>query len=92
MKQVELTCEVFIIEEAENQSYRLYIDDNLITERTWIWSAQYRIKEHVYVDIEPGEHTIRVESVDKKFTKFFVNALHLDGYPTGKVNGVFKAI
>jgi hypothetical protein len=92
MKQVELTCEVRCLDEAENQSYRLYIDDNLITERTWIWPYHFRIKEHVYIDIEPGEHTIRVEPVDKKFTKFYVNALHLDGYPTGKVSGVFKAL
>jgi hypothetical protein len=92
MRQIELTCEVRCLDEAENQSYRLYIDDDLITERTWIWPYHFRIKEHIHINIEPGEHTIRVESVDKKFAKFYVNALHLDGYPTGKVNGVFKAI
>jgi len=92
MKQVELTCEVRCLDEAENQSYRLYVDNNLITERTWIWHNQIRIKEHVYIDIEPGEHTIKVESVNKSFIKFLVTALHIDGQPTGKVNGVFKVI
>lgn len=42
--------------------YRVYVDNDLLTERSWIWPAyEVYIRENVEVDIEPGQHEIRIE-------------------------------
>ena len=45
--------------------YRIFVDDDLITERTFIWHC-YRvvIRENLVCDLEPGIHTLRVEAVN----------------------------
>jgi len=43
--------------------YRLYVNDDLLTERTWIWpSYEIYIREHIEVNIESGDHYIRIKS------------------------------
>jgi len=49
--------------DAENTAYRLYIDNDLYTERTFVWNRRDTyIEECSYADLEPGDHKIRVES------------------------------
>jgi hypothetical protein len=43
--------------------YRVYIDDELITERTWIWGDSVYLKEIIWVDIEPGQHCLKIEPI-----------------------------
>lgn len=60
-------------------TYRVYVDQDLITERTWIWNRhETYIQEHLEADLEPGTHTIRVESVGE-FAGFQVVNLTVDG-------------
>ena len=50
--------------EQENSKYRLYIDDELLTERNWIWNQSTYIVEHMVVDLEQNSsHTIKVEVI-----------------------------
>lgn len=45
-------------------AYRLFIDGDLITERTYIWDNQSSfVREHVSVDLESGTHCIKLEPV-----------------------------
>jgi hypothetical protein len=49
--------------DAENTAYRLYIDDDLYTERTWIWPRNKNyISECSFAELGSGQHKIRVES------------------------------
>lgn len=49
--------------EAENTNYRLYIDDDLYTERTFRWDSKITyIEENSFSDLEPGGHSIRLVS------------------------------
>ena len=42
--------------------YRVYVDNNLLTERSFIWSGTTTfIREHLLVELEPGSHTVHVE-------------------------------
>lgn len=42
--------------------YRIYVDNDLLTERSWIWPAyEIFIRENIEVDVEPGEHQLRIE-------------------------------
>ena len=43
--------------------YRVYVDNDLLTERTWIWPVyENYIKEYIEVDIDPGEHQVKIVS------------------------------
>jgi hypothetical protein len=61
-------------------TYRLYINDDLITERTWYWEDSIYINEDVWVDLPEGiEHKLSVEPVlrnpaQAKFLVFNVQA------------------
>jgi hypothetical protein len=44
--------------------YRIYIDNDLITERTWIWNNTTYVKEHLWANLSfLGAHSIRLEPV-----------------------------
>ena len=44
--------------------YRLYFDNELLTERTWEWSDSEYIKEHINVDIPlNSDHRIRLDPI-----------------------------
>lgn len=47
--------------------YRLYVDDDMITERTFGWPG-YRvyITENIICDLEQGRHVIRIENCSPK--------------------------
>ena len=40
--------------------YRLFVDNELFTERTWIWNNMY-LEEIIPIEAEPGDYTIRYE-------------------------------
>ena len=42
--------------------YRLYVNDELFTERTWIWENVY-LEEVITILAEPGDYVIRYELV-----------------------------
>ena len=68
MSEVNLTVEIHCLKPSwvnyENNRYRLYVNDDLITERTWIWGSDTCIDENFYVDLIPGNfNSMRLETV-----------------------------
>jgi hypothetical protein len=61
---VELTIDVFCQKNWDSSPvYRIYVDNDLLTERTWIWpSYEIFIKENILVDLDPGKHRIAVQT------------------------------
>jgi hypothetical protein len=46
--------------------YRIYVDTELITEKTFGWASnEVYIKEFLVCDLEPGVHTVRIENCSK---------------------------
>ena len=43
-------------------NYRIYVDNELFSERTWIWHEQY-LEEIIPIYAPPGEYTLRWEIV-----------------------------
>ena len=69
--------------------YRVYVDNDLLTERSWIWPTyEIFIREQIEVDVEPGAHrvTIRECAADPVFvaSNYVVN-----GQTLGNTTGVF---
>jgi hypothetical protein len=60
--------------------YRLYLDQDLITERTWMWDSKTRIREVMAGVLAPGTHMIRVETANS-VAKFTLSDLHIDKEP-----------
>lgn len=44
-------------------SYRVFVNDELFAERTFIWHDAY-LTEMLQIEAEPGQYRVRVESVD----------------------------
>lgn len=79
MKDYELTVDVGITNSAKMQSYRLYVDNDLITERTFVWDhTKEFVREKVYIRLEPGDHSVRVEPAVSNFFGFFCKLVKLN--------------
>jgi hypothetical protein len=44
--------------------YRVFVDDNLLTERDFIWGPDIYIRENILVNLEPGEHQLLIDQVN----------------------------
>jgi hypothetical protein len=53
--------------DAGSPTYRIWVDDLLIVERDFWPDVNERvIREQIYLDLEAGEHTIKLENIPKK--------------------------
>lgn len=60
--------------------YRLYVNDELFAERTWIWTDS-RLEENLQINAEPGEYTIRYELIEPNLATFKIGNLSVDYGP-----------
>lgn len=45
--------------------YRIYVDNNLLTERDFIWNGtDTYIEERIIVNLNPGNHNLTVEQIN----------------------------
>lgn len=82
IRRVSLEAEIRCAEQTPEAVYRIYVGDNLMTERTWIWGTGVGINEHVQINLHIGQGKFRLEPVncsDSNFTihNFKVNNLLL---------------
>jgi len=48
---------------ADHAIYRIYVDEDMITERTFIWPGYKNyIRENIICILEPGNHTLTVKN------------------------------
>jgi hypothetical protein len=52
--------------------YRCYVNDELFTERTWMWTENY-LEEQLQILARPGQYQIRYELVDAENAKLTAN-------------------
>jgi hypothetical protein len=87
MKEYKINIDVFCHKHGnENPVYRIYLDGDLITERTYIWSnakpptttnGQF-VKENIWVNLTAGNHEVKLESLDPSFRGFYFTNLMVD--------------
>ena len=67
----------------EKNKYRLYVNQDLVTERDWRWDLNTVIYEDVWVNIEPGIHSIRLEPIlqANSVAEFGLRNFKLDNWP-----------
>ena len=52
--------------------YRIFVNDELFAERTWIWEDSY-LNEMLQIAAPPGQYRIRLESVNPAQSNFRIS-------------------
>ena len=55
-------ADVTVTWQGDPPNYRVYVGDEMFTERTWIWQEQY-LEEMLVVNAPPGKYNLRWELV-----------------------------
>ena len=64
MNQVVINADIWKKGDGPAPTYRVYVDDHLLTERDFIWpSERTYIKEWIEVFLEPGWHELKIELI-----------------------------
>lgn len=69
---VRVVCNVACKWEGLPPIYRVYINDELFTERTWTWQSDFYLVEQIQIEAEPGEYEIRYELVPPNLAELLV--------------------
>ena len=79
---IRLLSDVYCKWEGLPPSYRVYVNDELFAERTWIWedSAIY-LEELLQIEAEPGEYQIRYELVPPNLAQLEVKNMRIEHGP-----------
>ncbi len=60
-----ITVDVYARWSDKCPRYRVYVDNDLLTERDFIWAGhETYIRENIQVTLNPGLHTVRIEQVN----------------------------
>jgi len=88
MAEVNLKVQVHVLQprwiEYERNKYRLYVNDDLITERTWIWNIDTVIEEDIWVDVPTHiSHIIRLEPIldHRSIVQFGLRTFRVNNWP-----------
>ena len=88
MALVTLTADVYCNRGEGEPSYRIYVDDDLLTERSWVWPAyEIFIQENIEVDVEPGAHRLIIKECNCD-PVFQIGNMTINGAPLA-ASGVF---
>ena len=88
MAEVNLKVQVQALQpgwiEYETNKYRIYVNDDLITERTWIWNLNTVIEEDIWIEVPPYiSHIVRLESIldPKSIAQFGLRNFKVNNWP-----------
>ena len=73
-------CDVYCKWADESPRYRCYVNNELFTERTWIWHKQY-LEETLQIQALPGNYHIRYELVNPENASIKVKNLRIVNGP-----------
>lgn len=63
--------------EGLNPSYRVYVNEEMFTERTWLWTDEY-LEEELQIYAPPGEYQLRWELVWPHLAKLTVRNIRIN--------------
>ena len=70
---VRVVCNVACKWEGLPPIYCVYVNDELFTERTWIWEdSDIYLREEIQIEAEPGDYNIRYELVPPNLAELSV--------------------
>lgn len=64
MTEIHLSVDILCDWLGYEPAYRVYVDGDLLTERTYCWDNQHQfVREHLILNIGPGSHTLIIDPV-----------------------------
>lgn len=79
-KFVRVLADVDCEWEGLSPSYRVYVNDELFAERTWIWTDSY-LEEMFQIEATPGDYQFRWELVVPHLAQLTVTNLRVEQGP-----------
>ena len=79
-KFVRVLADVNCEWEGLSPIYRVYVNDELFAERTWIWTDQC-LEENLQIEAEPGNYDLRWELVPPCLAKLTVDNVRVEYGP-----------
>ena len=71
-------------------TYRVYVNDELFSERTWTWTDSY-LEEYLQILAEPGKYKIRFELVPPYLAQLWVKEMRVNSdFATIKNNELLR--
>jgi hypothetical protein len=84
-KFVQVLCDVDCRWEGLAPTYRLYVNNELFVERTWIWQNEY-LEELIQIEAVPGVYEIKYELVPPHLAQLSVGNARMQ-YGPGEIQG-----
>jgi hypothetical protein len=79
---VRVLCDVYCDWAGfEPPTYRVYVNDELFAERTWIWDNDYYLEELLQIEASPGLYDIRHELVPPHVANLRVENMRVEHGP-----------
>jgi hypothetical protein len=85
-KFVRILCDVHCAWKDRPPVYRAYVNNELFTERTWIWRDQY-LEEAFQIQAPPGKYMIRYELLDPQSAEIRTTNWRVDWGPARVIQG-----
>ena len=87
---VRVECDVTAKVHSQPFRYRAYVNNELFTERTWIWTDMY-LEENLEIEAEPGKYHLRFELVPPHLAQLRVENVRVQTGPGNiKSNSVLR--
>lgn len=84
---VLVACDVDCQWTGNHPRYRVYVNNELFAERTWIWQNEY-LEENIQMEAPSGFYQIKIELLDKEHATLTVSNMRvLHGPAIVKPNG-----
>ena len=90
-KFVRVVSDIYCDWEGLAPTYRVYVNDELFGERTWIWTQSY-LQEALQVEAEPGKYHIRYELVPPNLATLTVKNMRVTDGPAKIKNNTLVRI
>jgi len=79
-KFVRVLADVYCDWEGLDPNYRVYVNDELFTERTWRWTNEY-LEEMLQIEAPSGSYNLRWELVPPHLAQLRVENVRVDYGP-----------
>ena len=76
-QSVVVRADVSVAWQGDPPNYRIYVGNEMFTERTWIWQEQY-LEEMLVVNAPPGNYDLRWELVPPAQGKIEVTNIRIE--------------
>jgi len=77
-KFVKVVFDLYADRIQPDSRYRIYLEDELLTERTWRWDDETYLEEMLQIKAEPGLYKVSLEKALPTKTRFTVKNMRVE--------------